>query len=76
MDDNEVNYAKLFIEFLILLSLYVIMSQPFVISIASTYIDQLNPNDNGDISLTGIIIYGVILTLLFMVIRKIVLSKF
>jgi hypothetical protein len=62
-------------EFLLLLTLYVILSQPFVVSFASGYIYQLNPNEDGVISLTGIIIYGLILTVMFMVIRKVLFNR-
>lgn len=71
----EQDYLKLLTEFLMLLTLYVIMSQPFVLSYASTYITQLNPNEEGTINMTGIIIYGLILTVLFMVLRKVVFSR-
>lgn len=73
--EQENDYAKMFTEFLILLTIYVIMSQPFVISLASCYINQLNPSEEGTISLTGIIIYGIILTIMFFVVRKIVFYK-
>lgn len=72
----ESNYGKLLVEPLILLTLYVILSQPFVVSLFSTYITHLNPTDDGSISMSGILIYGLILTLLFVVTRHIVISKF
>lgn len=74
--DCETDYLKILTEFLLLLTLYVIMSQPFVVSFAASYIHQLNPTEeDGTISMSGIIIYGVILTIMFMVIRKIVFSR-
>ena len=72
----ESNYLKLFTEFIILLSLYVILSQGFVVTFAAKYIHQLNPTEEGTINLSGIIIYGLIITILFLVIRKIIFSKF
>ena len=72
----DINYGKMFTEFLILLTLYVVMSQPFVVSIASYYIHQLNPSEDGSIDMTGLIIYGLIMTVMFMVIRKLIFSKF
>ena len=68
-------YLKLIIEFVLLLTLYVILSQPFVVSFASKYIIQLNPSDDGVITMTGIIIYGLILTILFLVLRKLLFMK-
>jgi hypothetical protein len=73
--ETENDYLKLFVEFILLLTLYVIMSQPFVVSFASNYIVQLNPNEEGTISMMGIIIYGLIMTLMFFVIRKIMFSR-
>lgn len=73
--EHEADYLKTLTEFLLLLTLYVIMSQPFVVSMASGYIHQLNPTDEGTISMTGIIIYGLILTVMFMVVRKLIFSR-
>jgi len=73
--ENENDYLKLFVEFLLLLTLYVVMSQPFVVGFASGYITQLNPDEEGGISMMGIIIYGLIMTIMFFVIRKIMFSK-
>lgn len=73
--NDENNYVKSFVELLLLLTLYVVMSQPFVLSFMTNYIHQLNPNDEGVIGMSGIIIYGLILTILFFVIRRIILSR-
>lgn len=73
---NQDDYLRLITEFLLLLTLYVIMSQPFVISYASKYITQLTPDENNTVSMTGIIIYGSLLVVLFMVTRKFIYSKF
>jgi len=73
--ESETDYLKTLTEILLLLTLYVIMSQPFVMGFASSYIHQLNPNEEGTISMTGIIIYGLILIVMFMVVRKVVFSR-
>src|SRR5690606_15700402 len=65
------NFGMTIIEPLLLLTIYVIMSQPFVINFASHYVEQLNPSDDGSTPLSGILIYGIILVILFMVLRKI-----
>lgn len=65
-------YGMMVIEPLLLLTIYVILSQPFAISFTSHYIDQLNPNEDGSIQLSGIIIYGFILVLMFLVLRKVI----
>lgn len=80
-DDNDKkttidrSYGMMIIEPLLLLTIYVILSQPFVIGFASRYIDQLNPSDEGDIGLTGIIIYGIILVIMFLVLRMLIESR-
>ena len=50
---------------LLLLTLYVILSLSFVKNFFGKYIQFINPNENGDVSILGIIIYGTILTMLF-----------
>jgi len=73
--EPETDYLKVLTEFLLLLTLYVIMSQPFVLSFASSYIQQLNPTEEGSVNMSGIIIYGMIMIVLFMVVRRIVFSR-
>jgi hypothetical protein len=73
--EKENDYLRLFLEFVILLSVYVVMSQPFVITFASQFIYQLTPTDEGGISFTGILLYGIVLTILFMVVRKAIFMK-
>ena len=75
MIEYEYDYLKILTEFILLLTLYVIMSQTFVLGFASGYIYQLNPTDDGVISLSGIIIYGILLTVIFMITRKIIFSN-
>lgn len=74
--DTDNDYLKLIIEFLVLLTLYVIMSQPFTVSFLSGYISQLNPNDDGVVNMSGIVIYGFILTTLFFLTRRLLFSRF
>ena len=74
-EEEETDYLRLIIEFLLILTLYVILSQQFVVSFASEYIQHLNPTEDGSVSLTGVIIYGLILTLTFMIIRKLIFSR-
>lgn len=73
--ESETDYLKTLTEFLLLLTLYVIMSQPFVVSFTSSYIQQLNPTEEGTVNMSGIIIYGIIMIVLFMVVRRIVFSR-
>lgn len=73
--DYDHTYLKLIIEFVLIITLYVILSQHFVISFVSKYIPQINPIDDGTIGMVGIIIYGLIFTVLFVVIRKLIFMK-
>lgn len=56
-------------EFVALLLLYIILSTEYVKNFFASYITCLNPDDQGVISITGIIAYGVILCSLFVIIR-------
>ena len=70
--EENTTFSLMLIEPILLLTLYVIMSQPFVVSMASKYVPQLKPSEDGTIGMTGIMVYGLILTILFLVIRKII----
>ena len=83
-DDNDItietveycnDYVYTFVEILLLLTVYVVMSQPFIVLNVSKYITHLQPVDDGVIRLSGIIIYGLILSLLFIAVRYIILHK-
>ena len=62
------------VEFALLVSLYVVMSQPYVISFISKWIPTLQTT-NDEVPLTGIMIYGMILGSLFLVTRYVLSSK-
>jgi hypothetical protein len=55
---------------LILLVIYFILSQASVRQLFGKYITYINPNEEGIVSQAGIIIYGIILVVLFMIIKK------
>lgn len=55
---------------IILLILYLILSTQTVKDFIGKYISQINPNDNGVVSFTGILIYGLILCVLFYIVNK------
>ncbi len=74
-EEEETDYLRLIIEFILILTLYVVLSQQFVVSFATNYIQQLNPTEDGSVGLTGIMIYGLILTLTFMILRKLIFSR-
>lgn len=57
-------------DFLILFILYFVLSQEMIKDFFAKYFSSLNPDYEGKIGIQGVIIYGLILTVLFMVIRK------
>ena len=57
-------------DFLILFILYFILSQEMIKDFFAKYFSSLNPDDEGKINVQGVIVYGLILTVLFMIIRK------
>jgi hypothetical protein len=52
---------------LLLLFIYFLLSQGFVKNLFGMYFKQINPNDDGQVSIFGILIYGTILTIIFMI---------
>jgi hypothetical protein len=53
----------------LLFGLYILLSQSFIKSLFGMYFTQINPNDSGQVSIYGVLIYGTLLTSLFMLIR-------
>jgi hypothetical protein len=58
---------------LIILVLYIILSQALVKNTLSKYITQLNPDSDGKCSFTAVLIYGVILAVLFGIVKQIIM---
>ena len=58
-------------DFIILFGIYFILSQEMIKDFIARYFSCLNPDDEGKIGVQGVILYGLILTVLYMVIRKI-----
>lgn len=55
---------------LIILVIYVILSQAIVKETIGKYINQINPNSEGQVSFTGVVIYGIILAALFVLVKR------
>ena len=64
--DSSFNYK----DFLILFILYFILSQEMIKDFFSKYFTSLNPDDEGKVNVQGVIIYGLVLTIFYMLIRK------
>ncbi|AYV78756.1 MAG: hypothetical protein Edafosvirus30_7 [Edafosvirus sp.] len=58
---------------LIILVLYVILSQSFVKNKIGEYIKQINPGPDCNVSFVGIVIYGIILAVLYVIFKKLLL---
>jgi hypothetical protein len=75
-NDNDNNELIMFMmEPILLLTIYVIMSQQFFLKLSSKYIPCMKPNEEEIVGMNGIIMYGIILTLVFLIIRKIIQSS-
>ncbi len=59
---------------LILVVLYVILSQAPVKNFIGTYVKQINVDDSGAVSFVGVVIYGIILATLFVLAKKLLLK--
>ena len=72
----EDNYSILGIgkEIVLLVTIYILLSQGFVRKSIANYIPQLNPNSDGIIPFSGYVIYGSILALLFVFFRYFVIK--
>lgn len=68
-DDEELTLFSRARDFLqdplLLVVIYVIMSQPFIISLISDYITAIKKDENGGHSIIGLFIYGIIITSVF-----------
>jgi len=61
-------------EIIIIIIIYVFMSQKLIKNHLSKYISYLQPDDDGMIQLSGYIVYGSLIALLFVIIKKIVIK--
>lgn len=55
---------------IIIIILYVLLSQNFIKKFVGKYINEINPSDNNNVSLFGVIIYGSILAFFFTITKK------
>ena len=59
----------IFKESILLILVYIILSQNMIKNIFSLYFKSLNPNEIGIVGQSGVIIYGIILTCVFFILR-------
>lgn len=74
---NKSDYTKWFFnecfnykDFLVLFILYFILSQEMIKDFIAKYFSSLNPDSEGKVGVQGVIIYGLLLTTLFMIVRN------
>jgi len=60
-------------EFLILLGIYFLLSQEMIKDTIGSYFTSINEDENGRVQMKGVLIYGILLCVLFIVARKIIL---
>jgi hypothetical protein len=57
-------------DFILLFSIYFILSQDMIKDLFSGYFTSLNPDEDGRVGVKGVILYGLILTISFMLFKK------
>lgn len=57
-------------EFILIFAIYLFLSQDMIKDFFSEYFKSLNPGENGKVCVRGIVIYGLILSSLFILIKK------
>jgi len=67
------NIPKIFREPLIISILYIILSLDIVKKTLGTYIPQINSGADGNIAFTGIVVYAIILSIGYLVLKKVLL---
>lgn len=68
------NIPKWLREPLLILVIYLILSQTIVKDTIGKYIKQINPGTDGSVSFVGVLIYGIILAVLYVIIKKYLLE--
>ena len=64
------NFMK---EPLLIVVVYVVLSQPMIRDAIGKYVPQIGCHEDGSPSLPGVLLYGIILAMLFMILKKILL---
>lgn len=59
---------------ILLTLIYLLMSQSFIKKAVSMHITYLNPNEDGNVSMIGILIYGLIMSIVYMIFKKILIG--
>lgn len=60
---------------LLILLIYIILSQNFTKVFIGKYIKYINPSTDGTVSFLGVVIYGTILAVLYIILKKLLFSS-
>jgi len=69
-NDDTTYFPEWSREFILIVVIYVILSQNFVKTLVGKYVKYINPCDDGTVSFIGVIIYGIILAVLYILSKK------
>ena len=69
---KNTNYKSYLLDFTLIIIIYVLLSQNPVKIFTGKYIKFVNPNSDGTISLSGLLIYGIMIAVLFVLIKKLI----
>lgn len=61
-------------EIFLLLFVYILFSQGFIKKAIGNHITYINPNSDGNVSFFGVAIYGLILSIVYMIFKKIIIG--
>jgi hypothetical protein len=64
--NDYINYK----DFILIFAIYFVLSQEMVKDFFGNYFNSLNPDSEGKVNIQGVIIYGLILSTLFIVLKK------
>jgi len=59
-------------DFLIIFILYLFLSQDMIKDFFANYFTCINPNEDGKVGIKGVVIYGLILAVLFVLVKNII----
>lgn len=77
--DEDINQSRSYLpdwfkEMLLILIIYIILSQNLVKGFFGKYIKYINPANDGNVPFIGIVIYGIILAVIYIVLKKLFIN--
>jgi hypothetical protein len=76
--DENINYFYFIFNYIlsnvkepiIIIILYILLSQNIVKNFFGNFINEINPKNNGNVSFTGVLIYGLIFSILYIILKN------